>query len=367
MHVLHLISSLGYGGAERLITDLAPALKRMGVKTSVGVLSRTAPLQQSLEDAGIPIFHLPGEGTVYDFKKMLNLHRATAALTRQLRADVVHTHLYLPDLLALSIAPASRHVSTLHNVDAWWRDRRAKSWLKTRATALAFKLRKTVLVAVAEDVREAAAVALRTEVNSIRLINNGIIVEKYEADRTRPVAGRIVQVGRFYPQKSHATAIRAFAELSALLPNITLDLIGDGPLRAEIISQVERYRLSGRVNFLGNVSNVASLLSQSDIFWMPSQYEGFSIACAEAIASGLPIVATDVPGLRTMIDDGVNGFLVPFGDSHALAERTRALLSSPELMRQISAANRSTAISRLGIETCAKKYFDVYREVTSVD
>lgn len=147
---------------------------------------------------------------------------------------------------------------------------------------------------------------------------------------------RIISVGRLYPQKNQKMMIRAFAKVADEFPDWQLVIFGEGPLRAELEFLVSSFKLEGRVLLPGRTEHVIEELRKSKIFCMSSDYEGMSNSMIEAICVGLPIVTTDVSGVKELVSDGVNGFIVPCKNVIALSKAIKAIIDNKYIMESFS-------------------------------
>lgn len=152
---------------------------------------------------------------------------------------------------------------------------------------------------------------------------------------------RIISVGRLYPQKNQAMMIRAFAKVADEFPDWQLIIFGEGPLRAELEFLVSSFKLQDRVLLPGRTEYVIEELRKSKIFCMSSDYEGMSNSMIEAICVGLPIVTTDVSGVKELVENGKNGVVVPCGDVDKLGKTFSELMSNERLMEEYSRNNYS--------------------------
>ena len=150
--------------------------------------------------------------------------------------------------------------------------------------------------------------------------------------RTERPDGRIVSVGRVDANKNHALILRAFARIAPEFPDTSLVIYGDGEKRRELIGKAQELGLSNRVQFPGAVSDVAEKIRTASAFVLSSGHEGMPNALIEAMCLGIPSISTDCPcgGPRELIEDGVNGYLIPVGDEEALADRLRRIFSDEE-------------------------------------
>ena len=177
----------------------------------------------------------------------------------------------------------------------------------------------------------------------IRVVPNGIPVEDFETAQaaelglTRTTRRDWCLSAALKQQKDHRTILRALQNLSG----VRLLLVGDGPLRGELEELARSLGVSSRVSFLGRRTDVANVLKASDIYVHSTNSDGFGIAACEAMAAGLPVIASDVPGLADVVRGA--GVLFPVGDHAALAREIQELLASPERRRQMSKASRRRA------------------------
>ena len=353
MRVLHIIDSLNRGGAEVMLTAMAPRFRLRAVTCDVIALVRKpTPLEGSMLQQGISLRYTGVQG--------LYSPRQISALSELLGGyDVVHVHLFPAQLWVAIAAVESKCrtplVTTEHNTwnsrRHWWL-RPADRWMYSRYNRIACNSEATArsLVQWCPGVKE-----------KIALIPNGVPLEDFE--EAQPVtpevsrkAVRVVFVGRCVPQKDHATLLRA---LSAV-PDAHLLLVGDGPLRPKLEQLAQALGIRQRVSFLGWRADVAAVLKGSDVYVQSTHSDGFGIAACEAMAAGLPVLASDVPGLAEVVSGA--GILFPPGDDKALTQHLAALVRSPELRRKMSRASLRRA-REFNIEATVDGYTRLYESV----
>ncbi|MCG5434122.1 glycosyltransferase family 4 protein [Mycobacterium sp. MYCO198283] len=294
-----------------------------------------------------------------------------AALVPRLarRSDLVHAHLG-EDLaivpLALTAAAAGRIplVLTVHtSVRRTLRVSDARSALLKAVGGrleLAGERRADAVLTLTHRLRD-GLLADGVPAGRIRVIPSGVNPDLFDgAAEPARTGDRVVFVGRLHPQKGVDTAVRALP----MLPGVTLVLAGDGPDRAELARLAQRLGVADRVEFLGFVPHdrVPQLLADADLFVMPSQYEELGTAIVEAMASGVPVVASNIGGIPQLVDDGETGVLVPPGDPAELAAACRALLADPAR----SALMAKKALARTAAyqwPALADRVLAVYREL----
>jgi glycosyltransferase involved in cell wall biosynthesis len=217
-------------------------------------------------------------------------------------------------------------------------------------------------VAVSDD---AAAVALddeRVPPAKLLVIHNGIDLHRFPPGG-RPshrLPRRAVTVGRLDPVKDQATLLRAARRAADRLPGFRLDLVGDGPLLKDLEGLRASLGLEDSVRFCGYHADVAPLLADADVFLLSSISEGVSIALLEAMASGLPAIATDVGGNREVVVHGVTGLLTPAGSAEALADAMVLLMSDPGTLERMGVASRRRVEEEFNLERVVARYEALY-------
>lgn len=364
--VLQLVDNLDIGGAQEVARTLAEHLAAAGCDVAIAALA-DGPLRDPIEAAGIPVTLLPERraaitSPVAFAAEMGRLRRELLGLIDARRVDVVQTHLLRSlDFLALSLK-TGRDVKvywTFHNANFDLRrdHLRRHGWLlgaKRQAHHALYTLgsrRADGLIAVAPEVKESILATMPgIAPDKIAVIPNGVDTRRYQrrGDRaaTRAALGlspeerAVAVVATFKEQKGHRYLIEAAAHLRDDYPQARYLLIGDGELRAALERQIAAAGLQATFRLLGTRPDVPALLAAADLFVLPSLWEGLPMALIEAMAAGLPVVATDVSGTRGVMRDGETGLLVPPGDATALAQAMAALLAEPERAAQMGAAAR---------------------------
>lgn len=351
MRVLQIIDSLNRGGAEVMLTAMAPRFRARGVTCDIVALWRTpSPLEHILHEQEVNLR--------YTGVRRLYSPRQIPFLTKLLRGyDIVHVHLFPAQLWAVLAAarlrPCIPLVTTEHGT---WNARR-RWWLRPLDIWMYKHYKRIACIseATAEElIRWCPAVA-----EKISIVPNGIALDTFETARPATLphlpsdVARLVFVGRFYIPKDHATLLRALTAV----PNAHLFLVGDGPLRPQIEQMAQSLGIRDRVTFLGWRPDVASLLKASNIYVHSTTSDGFGIAACEAMAAGLPVVASDVPGLAQVVAGA--GILFPVGDDRALAQSLTALISSPEKQWEMSRASVQRA-RQFSIEKTVDGYIRMY-------
>jgi glycosyltransferase involved in cell wall biosynthesis len=205
-------------------------------------------------------------------------------------------------------------------------------------------------IAVAEGVKTELLETIMPIENKITVICNGVDVKRYQRSVDKVAFRRtlglnehdrvIAVVGTFKRQKGHTYLIDAAASLIPEFPDLHILFIGDGELREQLQAQVRALELEQHIHFLGSRHDVPDLLAASDYFVLPSLWEGLPMALIEAMASGLPIVATEVSGTRQVMIPGETGLVVLAGDTQQLKQAIHCLLVNPMRAQAMGAAAR---------------------------
>jgi glycosyltransferase involved in cell wall biosynthesis len=344
MRILHLITELELGGAERLLATTLPRLDRKRFEVSVAYLYGNAPLRVELERAGIRVTKLDSRRKL-DFAAFARLGR----LLRDERIEILHTHLIQADLLGFFAARRVRVpivVSTKHNTHYF---QSHGGWLE-RLDAFANR-RLNRIVAVSEAVKRFYMETQRLDAAAIEVIHNGIELEQFRSSPPlekftlglRETDKLVCAVGSLTEKKGHALLLHAWPEIVRAQPNARLALVGDGPLRGELERLTDSLGIRATVQFLGRRRDVPSILRAADVFALPSLWEGFGIVVVEAMAASVPVVASSVDGVCEIVRDGVDGLLVPPKDSKRLGEAIVRVLNEPALAKQLTAAAQEHA------------------------
>ena len=179
-----------------------------------------------------------------------------------------------------------------------------------------------------------------------------------------PETARLVGlVGRLWPQKRVKDAIWAVDLLKVIRDDVHLLVIGDGPQRSRLRQYRDQVGIEDKVHFLGERGDVPRLMPHFDVLWSTSGYEGQSNVILEAMAAGVPVVATDIPGTRELVLADATGFLVPVGDRAGFAKCTQRLLNDPALSARLSAAARGRAESEFSVAKMIASHASLYREL----
>jgi glycosyltransferase involved in cell wall biosynthesis len=362
--VCQLLHTLDVGGAEVLAGRLARRLAGR-FRFVFACLDAIGSLGERLRADGFAV-HLVGRRPGLDWRCPLRL----AAVLRGEHVDVVHAHQYTPFFYAMAArlrGPRRPIVFTEHGRHQPDRRRPRRVW----ANRLLVSGRDR-LFAVGDAVRRALIDHEGLPAGRVGVIFNGIDLAAFgSADRAAARAAMgaagdelvILQVARLDYLKDHATAVRALARFTVGQPHARLVLVGDGPERPAIEALARELGVAGRVRLLGARSDVPRLLSGADVLLLSSVSEGIPLTPIEAMAAGLPVVATDVGGVGEVVVDGETGLLAPARDDAALAVHLARLAGDAGLRRRFGEAGRARARRLFDEARMCDDYGRVYREL----
>lgn len=357
--IVHVLSSLGVGGQERVALDLAIGQRARGHR--VGVLS-LAPepdgaMAAEFTAAGIEVGRVAKRGGLDP--------TLVPRLARELRrrgTEVVHTHNPLPLVYG---APAARLIgaASIHTKHGANPAPRRTKWLHRTAARLT-----DAFVAVSDATAAQARAEHDVAPGKLHAIANGIRLARYAPDPEARAAARVElglgdawvigTVGRMDAYKNQAALVRAMAPL--LSSRVRLVIIGDGDDRAEVEAAVAALAEPRWVVLAGRRLDVPRLVHAFDVFALSSRSEGLPLVVPEAMAAGLPVVATAVGGLPRVIEHGETGLLVPAGDDAALSAALSQLTHDRERARAMGGRGRQAALARYGHDRMVDAYLALY-------
>ena len=351
-----VIGTLERGGAEHQMVGLAEQLSLRGEDVEVITLHGRGPLQARLEAAGIPVICLaPNERTWRIRKVHAALDLASMGLRlrshwRHWRPDVVQAWLPEAQVVALPIARqvgVPVRVMSLRSLRSGARPGALIDRLLAVAAAAS-----TVITANSQAVAADPGWPTRDRVPVI--IPNGIAVPGQAADVMHQPATGVV-VANLLPYKGHRDLLDALA-MTQTRPRMIF--VGDGPERAALEQEAAALGIDHLVDFRGSVANPMEVLLQSQFAVLPSHTEGLPNAVLEAMAAGLPVIATDVGGVPDLIAPGLNGLIVPPRDPHSMAHCIDELIKSPNERHRLGMSARAVA-ARFDWQTIARSYLEL--------
>ncbi|HVQ16892.1 MAG TPA: glycosyltransferase [Vicinamibacterales bacterium] len=349
--VVHVVASLDIGGLERVVFDLVTHADRSRVTPRVVCLEHTGDLAPRFVAAGVRVDCLPR--TTGMTRRILRLAR----FLRDSGADVMHAHnvkAHLHGALAARLAGVPVAVSTKHGRNF------PTSSLSRAANRLACNLCSD-LVGVSNDCAAIWRDIESADASKVSVVTNGIDLDAFPLwSGTHDDPPRAVSVARLSTVKDPFTLLEATRRVVDHQPGFRLDLVGDGPLRAEVEAAIRQLRLSDAVRVLGNVDDVGATLRGASFFVLASTSEGISLTLLEAMATGLPVVATRVGGTPEVVSHGETGLLVPPRSPEQLAHAMLWLSRRPDIRRRMGCESRRRVEGMFNVLSTVNTYEEMY-------
>jgi sugar transferase (PEP-CTERM/EpsH1 system associated) len=364
--ICQLLHALTVGGAEVLAARLARQL-RDRYRFIFACLDQLGTLGQELREEGFPVFVLERRPGV-DWRCASRL----AKLLRRENVDLVQAHQYTPFFYAMAARLLYRRPPLMftehgrHFPDYPRRKRMIVNRLLLE--------RRDRVVAVGRAVQQAVVNNEGIPAQRVAVIYNGIDLSPYrngvpDRDAVRRELGLgdwdlvLVQVARLDYLKDHPTAVRMMGQVVRQRPDARLLLVGEGPERGKIEDEIRQRGLEANVRLLGQRGDVARILRAADLFLLTSISEGIPLTVIEAMAAGLPVVATNVGGMTEVVEDGQTALLAPAADDAGLAAAVFRLAEDPELRRQMGQWGRERANEVFSERQMHEQYVRLYDEM----
>lgn len=352
MKIMQIVPSFEVGGAETMCAGLCKALAAMGHSVvAVSLASIPTQITRQLMDAGVEVRFL-------DKKPGMDLGCVgrLRALIRREGPQVLHTHLHALKYAALAFTGVPM-IHTIHNEAS-----REAVALDQKIGKSLFRHGKATPVGLSKEIQASIGALYGLPAESIPVVCNGIdlsrCIRKTDYSLHQPM--KLIHVARFFPQKNHQAILEALLLLQKQGLHPQVSFYGDGPLMEETRARAEELGLAQQVVFAGITDNVFPHLSQSDLFILPSRWEGIPMTVIEAMGTGLPVIASDVGGLRDMVEDGKSGILIE-PTAQALAQAVMTL-AQDEKTRQTMGEHARRAAQAFSVEEMARRYEELYEQ-----
>jgi glycosyltransferase involved in cell wall biosynthesis len=365
--VLYFTNSRLWGGAEEHMSILLRGLER-------GIFRPHLVCDPDISERFARA--IPADVEITPLRLSSAGHFATAIRLARLcvrrRFRIVHSHMFLSSLFASPIAWACRVpiiVETLHGTEAW-----RKGWKATYIVDRATVRFVSKYVAVSQSDATFLGNKKRVPANKITIIRNGVDTRRFAKQAGAGYAIRqklgfaqedivLIMVARFHSGKGHRVLLEAMRDLLRSHTTLKLICLGEGELEEEVRGVCEKLRLGESIRLVGQHPNVPEWLAASDINVLPSFYEGLPLTVLEAMASGLPTVATNVGGIPEAIEHGVNGLLVPPGDAKCLAQAIAVLVGDVQKRIRFGRAAQARAVQHFNYESQVIRTQQMYLEM----
>jgi glycosyltransferase involved in cell wall biosynthesis len=359
IRVLHTESSPGWGGQENRILNECIGIQKLGAKTYI-LCQPDSILAQKARDVGIEVFTTPMRKS-YDLKTIYY----TVKLIKKLKIDVINTHSGKDTY----ITGFAGKIST-----------RKPLIVRTRHLALpitstfSYKILADLVVTVSEYVRN-YLISKGINPEKVYAIPTGVDLEKFNPDKVNknlraelgldeniPLIGTVAVLRK---KKGHHILLEAIPEVLREIPEAIFVFVGDGPQRKNIEEKIKQYGLSKNVIMLGHRNDIPQILNSIDLFILPTLQEALGTSFLEAMAMGKPVIGSDVDGVREVIDDGINGYLVSPNEPRLLASKILEILKEPNLAYKMGQAGRKKVEKKYTLEHMCKSMLDLYLQYSN--
>jgi len=368
LRVLRIVPSLEMGGVENTLLSLLPRLNKDKYRVSVCCLYRADDLAKEAEKQKIPLLTLKMRPRLdLDLKYLRGISQLIKFL-KQEKIDIVHTHLYkanTPGRIAAILARVPIIIANEHSVDFW------KTGGQRAIDKFLSKFTDKIIV-VSEAVKEFCTQEVGLPKDKVTVLYNGVDLQKFlpEVDINKkkeelnlPSDSKVVGIiGRLQQIKGHQFFLKAAKIVSGEFPSACFLVIGEGSLRDELEEMADKLNLGDKVIFTGQRDDVPQILPLLDVSVLSSLREGFSITILESMASGIPVVATDVGGNRELVEEGKTGHLVPARDTESLAGAMIRILKDESLAKRMVERARER-VKLFSINRMAKETESIYDEL----
>jgi len=360
VNILFIANHLNVGGISSYLLTLASGLKQKGHR--VYLVSSGGELEDKFIRAGIILLKAPLNTKSEISPKIFFSFWKLKKIIRDLKIDLIHSHSRTTQVLGelLGRVSAKPHIFTCHG------------FFKSRLSRRFFGGWGQKVIAISLQVKEHLVVDFKLDEKLISIIHNGIDTKNFGDFSNRDNLRRQLSEGadflvgiiaRLSDVKGHTYLIAAMQEVIKNFPKTKLLIIGQGKTREVLIKETRDLGLESSIVFIPEAKDTKVLLAAMDIFVMPSLQEGLGLALMEAMAQGLAVVGSEVGGIKTLIEDKVNGLLVPPANAPALAEAMIVLLKSPQLRMSLGLRAREFIAANFSQEEMVDKTEIVYQQV----
>ncbi len=361
MKILYIIKDLDIGGAQRLVSDLLPLIKREHEVDLLLFEEEDNAFYRKVREAGIRI--ICQKATLRSPKSISRLRK----IIRQY--DLAHVHLF-PELYIGALAAIGTKVPLVFTEHSTSNRRRGKWYLRPLEKWMYHRYKK--IITISQQTQDALMQWVQAKSTDKRfvVIENGINSEAFDkVDKVTNLQDneslrqddkrvcQIIMVSRFVEAKDQETVIKAMSHLD---DSFHLSFVGDGERMPFCQQLVDELGLKDKVSFLGRRADIPVLISKADIGVQSSHWEGFGLTAVELMAAGLPVVATDVPGLKQVVEGA--GLLFASGDDSQLAQHIQQLATDGEYYSRVSQACKERS-AMYDISVTANRYSALYHEV----
>jgi glycosyltransferase involved in cell wall biosynthesis len=383
IHIIQVISGLdiggAHGGAERFGIELSRTLDKNIFDVEICAFWRHHTEIETywlniLKSEGIPVFFAAEWRGKFHPRGYLKAFQKLSDHCRDNGKEIIHSHFQMGTLASLYTKARKSDLALIRtaHITLEWGEGIIAWLLRQTTTNWFFPILVNVEVGVSEAILQQLVnhPGTRFSKHPPTLIHNAIHLEDFQP-KTDPQSWDILideddfvigSIGRLTQQKGYEFLIKAIPAVLNAFPKTTLALIGEGELRPQLEELAKQLEVQERVIFVGKVVDVAPYLHRMDLFVLPSLWEGLPTVLLESMACGVPVIATDIPGTRELIQDKMNGWLVPPRDTEALAKSICNILDNPKQRKHIIGKTHSI-LGKYNITLISAKYERLFQNL----
>ena len=360
--VLHVIQSLNNGGCENMLLRTLPLLEEFEHK--IITLKESGELAQEFASAGIGVKTAYCNGII-DVVGILRLRK----LVKEENPNIIITYLFHADMIGRLFLRRNNGVLVIPYLRTTYND---KKYLVARISEWLTRPLVSRYLANSEAVKNFYVNNIGVSAGKITVIPNGVDVALFDSIERDVLLRKslnvtedvfvLICVANFHKNKGHCYLLEAFEQVYAKFPNVTLLLVGDGEERENLEKQSSKYVSRTAVRFLGKRKDVPKLLKLSNVFVLPTFFEGMSNAILEAMAAGVIVITTMIKENCELIDNRHTGFLVPPRDSGAIAEAIVTIINDKPLINKIAISGRKSVLQKNSMPAIVKQINKYYKE-----
>lgn len=374
--IAYFIDGLGWGGAERMMLHILANLNKDLFSPYVGVFNNKQgnPVADELVKIGIPVELIP-----IRYLRDLSAPRRTINYLQKVKADIVHNQLEYANIYGGWAANKLRipSVSTMHTIAQ--KESNVKLWLHQELEFFFLRKYCSMVISVSAETRRSYRQEAKISDEKSCIIYNGINLTHYKSDKSPqadreavlkqfgipPTSNLLMTVAVLREPKGIQYMLHALPEVLKAHPNTYYMIVGDGDYKEELMKQTNQLGIRNQVIFTGTRNDIPNLMSFADLFILPSLTEALPTVLAEAMAASVPILATHVGGIPEMIQENVNGRLVPPKDVNTLSKVCIEMLSNPQQLHKLGDEGRKLVEGKFNIHTQIDQLQNLYIQMIS--
>lgn len=352
--ILLIVEDFNIGGLERIVESIYNNLDSNRYRPVIWSIAAGGELANRLIQKGEHIRILNIQ-TYFNPMNMIKL----AYLIRKGQYRIVHTHGYFAGVIGRVSAFLARTPIIIAHVHTTGQHLSPRNlWIDNKLSLIS-----DCIICCSRSVKEFVVKCEKVKVEKVKVVYNGVVTPKcdpldLEKNAAKNHRIQIVIVASLVINKGHKYLIEAISKLLQKDRDVNLVIVGDGPQRESLKNYAKKLNISRNIQFEGVIHNVHDVLKKSDIFVLPSiNREGLGISIIEAMSLGLPVIGSNIGGIPELIEDGVNGFIVPPRDSNALAEKLEVLIQDKDMRYRMGKKARQ----------CFENGFNVVKMIRSIE